>query len=815
LILAVLWELTMNTLSRYPRVSSLCAGLALLLSGLLMSASTAHAQTACQEYRTRNDQHVEAGRATTETKGFWFWKTTVYYATGSEEYLGTDAAEVISLLEESEGVFVQGRCFFDNGACHTASNAEHTQADRAILRTRGFLFWKRSDYFALGSDDALGSDAQTQNSLQETAVDYWVKVDACNLTPHYTLSTHVTGEGAISPDSATLEEGSTQEFTLTPAEGYEIREVFGCGGQLDGQIYTTAPASEDCTVSVRFTVPNRPPVAEAGDAFDAPIGTWTSLAGEGTDPDGDTLSYSWQANDADYAITFEDPDAAQTTFKAEMDTVPQGEQRTTTFTLTVTDPFGLTSSDTVEVTLFGLGTTVNPFKVSNYDELKKVGTNIDGWTLTAHYEQTAPIDASASETENEGKGFRPIAWWQDKDITPFTGSYNGNNHSITNLHLNYIEDGYIGLFGMIENSTLKNIRIFDARITGEFSTGTLVGEARNSTIENCFTSGEVSIPSNTRGTYMNHIGGMIGAAHGFDEEEMRGRIVLKNLHSEVNLTLDLPNKSLNGAGVIAGYIGGQGELSDTVASGSITVLGAYQAIFVGGLTGTLSNEIDTQRIYASGSIDIEAGTVVQVGGLAGQAVVSSLSQGISAVDLTLDVTVATEVGGAFGLLVPIVPDRHVDQVASYGSVTVRASETGTVIGGLTGRLHGPLTNAYARGAVTAQSRMGGLIGMRSYESEDDRVVNCYATGQVIRDPDGFDAGGLIGTLEEGQLPQTENSFWDIQTSGLEISAGGEGLETHVMQMRDTYTQAGWDFETVWAMETLGDSLPKFQWLIAE
>jgi len=38
-----------------------------------------------------------------------------------------------------------------------------------------------------------------------------------------------------------------------------------------------------------------------------------------------------------------------------------------------------------------------------------------------------------------------------------------------------------------------------------------------------------------------------------------------------------------------------------------------------------------------------------------------------------------------------------------------------------------------------------------------------------------------------------SSFWDIQTSGQTISAGGTGKTTAEMKTRSTFTDAGWDF----------------------
>ncbi|MDA8154971.1 MAG: SMP-30/gluconolactonase/LRE family protein [Actinomycetota bacterium] len=62
-------------------------------------------------------------------------------------------------------------------------------------------------------------------------------------------------DGSISPSgSIPVPNGSIQSFTVTPATGYYISSVTGCGGTLNGNIYTTGPVTSDCTVSTSFAV---------------------------------------------------------------------------------------------------------------------------------------------------------------------------------------------------------------------------------------------------------------------------------------------------------------------------------------------------------------------------------------------------------------------------------------------------------------------------------------------------------------------------------------------------------------------------------
>ncbi len=61
--------------------------------------------------------------------------------------------------------------------------------------------------------------------------------------------------GSIAPDTPqTVDDGATTSFTITPDAHYAIDSVGGCGGTLDGDTYTTAPVTADCTVTATFAI---------------------------------------------------------------------------------------------------------------------------------------------------------------------------------------------------------------------------------------------------------------------------------------------------------------------------------------------------------------------------------------------------------------------------------------------------------------------------------------------------------------------------------------------------------------------------------
>lgn len=106
-------------------------------------------------------------------------------------------------------------------------------------------------------------------------------------------------------------------------------------------------------------------------------------------------------------------------------------------------------------------------------------------------------------------------------------------------------------------------------------------------------------------------------------------------------------------------------------------------------------------------------------------------------------------------------------------------------GGLAGEaINSVITDCYARGNVSSEGFAGGLIGY----ADEIEMSNCYSTGRVGAN---YDYGGLIGYSESSSI---YNSFWDTESSYLEISEGGTPKTSDQMKTISTFTLAGWDFK---------------------
>ncbi|MHC4694360.1 MAG: GLUG motif-containing protein, partial [Planctomycetota bacterium] len=427
----------------------------------------------------------------------------------------------------------------------------------------------------------------------------------------------------------------------------------------------------------------------------------------------------------------------------------------------------------------GTGEPNDPYLIYTAEQMNAIGADSNDWDK--HFLLCADIDLSAYT----GTSFNIIGSNWDN---PFNGVFDGNVHTISNF--SYISPGtsYIGVFGYVsgDNAVIKDLGLIDPYVDAGIHgrVGSLVGWLREATITNCYAErGSVSgnelvgglVGSNDESTISNcystaSVSGnyLIGGLVGYNWD----LCVISNCYSTGSVTGDL-------------YVGGlvgynySGTITNCDSSGDVEGNSA-----VGGLVGWTWDYSTITNCFSSGNVTGNG----SVGGLVGINHESTISNCYSTANVEGGVFVGGLVGG----------NRE-------GSV-LNCSSTGNVngvshVGGLVGHnQYGTITNCYATASVSADDGIGGLVGINSRAT----ITNCYSTGCV----DGNDnIGGLVGLNDRG----VTESFWDIETSGQNWSAGGTGKTTAEMQMEATFTDAGWDFNTpVWTIDE-GVDYPRLWW----
>ena len=141
---------------------------------------------------------------------------------------------------------------------------------------------------------------------------------------------------------------------------------------------------------------------------------------------------------------------------------------------------------------------------------------------------------------------------------------------------------------------------------------------------------------------------------------------------------------------------------------------------------------------------------------------------------------------------------------SYSTCTVSGDR---IVGGLVGSNRGSdlpvvvgvLTNCYCTGMVSGNRVVGGLVG-----SNGSSITTSYSTGKVSGNEN---VGGLVGENLYGRVAM---SFWDIETSGQSISAGGTGLSTSEMMNPEMLGLNGLADNPNWILNAYSD-YPHLVW----
>ena len=282
------------------------------------------------------------------------------------------------------------------------------------------------------------------------------------------------------------------------------------------------------------------------------------------------------------------------------------------------------------------------------------------------YELTANLDFSGTGWAS-GQGWDPLGEFSGAPDTSFTATFDGNDHTISNLYVNRTGESYLGLFADVGASAeIRSVRLLGGTVTGHSNVGGLVGRnagtirgsyatvaiqvhdgtggglvGRNSgTIYASYATGTVTsyssvggLVGSSRGTIDNSyaignvsgiamVGGLVGYTSGPQLPDSPGVIRYSHATGSVAHNQGM-TPDPNAFGGLVGYFGGlvgfnYGQISASYATGNLS--GAFE--YAGGLVGWNSANGGTagwgliRASYARGNVT-GTGRSRVVGGLAG------------------------------------------------------------------------------------------------------------------------------------------------------------------------------------------------------
>jgi hypothetical protein len=245
---------------------------------------------------------------------------------------------------------------------------------------------------------------------------------------------------------------------------------------------------------------------------------------------------------------------------------------------------GIFPSPTTPITV-GEGTASDPFVIFTAGQLAYLSERVfvgDSRYISAHYVLANDIDLSEYGANwNDGRGWIPIGMFGGGMAQPraFRGTFDGNNHTITGLFMDYSSSGSLGdtsiaafgLFGAVHDVVIQNLRIEGATIilsggwVGGLA-GLLCGEVNNVHFEGAI-RGDMS---------MSSLGGAIGGIVGILGNGGSG--VIHDSHSRGMIA---SNVHAAGGGIAGAIADANSSITDSSSTASVT--GGFVA---GGIIGT-------------------------------------------------------------------------------------------------------------------------------------------------------------------------------------------------------------------------------------
>jgi hypothetical protein len=212
----------------------------------------------------------------------------------------------------------------------------------------------------------------------------------------------------------------------------------------------------------------------------------------------------------------------------------------------------------------GTGTSADPYQISSPEQLAYLRQSVNGGTtyVGKNFILTSDLDLNS-------KSWTPIG----NSTTSFRGTFDGNSHLISNLNVNLPITTGVGLFGFVQDASIKNVGVVGtSTVTGAANVGGIVGQfVAYSTsgfgISGCFSNATVSSGSG------NNAGGIVG----YFRTTGAVSSLITNCYSTGNIS---------GANYVAGIVGKVEKnssgltltISNSYATGTMTATGTARTM---------------------------------------------------------------------------------------------------------------------------------------------------------------------------------------------------------------------------------------------
>ena len=455
----------------------------------------------------------------------------------------------------------------------------------------------------------------------------------------------------------------------------------------------------------------------------------------------------------------------------------------------------------------GSGTENDPYLIFNPVQLNQL-RNFLGQS-NVYFKLMNNIDLTEFlENENPTQGWQPIGSFS----SPFKGVVDGNGKIVSGLWINRSSQDYVGFFGDINGSSIKNLNLEGQSVIGNEKVGGFCGSATSSTISGSSFNGTVE--------GVSYLGGLFGQCSRTTLSDLSGEVIVNGSGDRIGgivgyvdngITASncrISNGAINGNNYLGGACGFVNGATNTMEN--CIIYSDIQGVdYVGGLCGNCNDvyKADFQSCGYFGNINGHS----NIGGLIGQ-----ISFGSSNATIDSNITkcfsisniIASEdnVGGIIGNDVGRYYRYYFSSKLNntYHSGTISG---GNYVGGLIGKKkYGQISQCYASGDVSGKRYIGGLVGKQENSTLKQSVAICNRISATDGDAHRIigSNGGTVGTIgstdENKSFNRTvvvcDNIAQDIVDNDIE----GASVSANTLKLKATYVTMGFDFDNAWEIQ---------------
>ena len=252
--------------------------------------------------------------------------------------------------------------------------------------------------------------------------------------------------------------------------------------------------------------------------------------------------------------------------------------------------------------LIAFSTMVNNSK--NFENKTVILENNISFKSTSSYATVDQVEVQNMIDQNtKGNGFTPIGISSN---LAFKGTFDGNDKQIGNIFVSNTTQNYEGLFGYLNNATIKDLNLDTPIIRGNNNIGTLVGYANNTNITNINVSkGYVYGNENIGGIIGNNYGNLTSSTFNgeIDGNKNIGLAVGYNYKKAENLIVKGNVTGSSNVGGIVGYTNANpGSVKGIILEGKIKSINGTSYRTLGNGTCNSCMTIATENVITNGVI---------------------------------------------------------------------------------------------------------------------------------------------------------------------------------------------------------------------